>query len=124
MFLSISHNVPTEYFCGGTKLYDHEGDLVATVIKQNLFLLEKAAFDKLPDDTVFKVITTKLHTVEHDQLLKFVCKKGQANDWAIYWGLPTEHDIDISRHGNKVQSIENVLCLCPCSIEVLNVYRR
>jgi len=55
--------------------------------------------------------------------LRWVAKKGDIDDWAIYchWD---EHDEDwIRQHGDKVTNKEHIRRCVPCTDEVLKLYR-
>jgi len=85
-------------------------------------------FQKIPAGEVFRVVTTKYHTILSDGAgnwpeLKFVCKKGQVDDWAIYCHLPIYNAEWIKEHGDKVKTDVNILSIFPCDPETLNHYR-
>ena len=88
-------------------------------------LLTPSIFNSIPDGEVFQIIITKLQTV-HDPFnatLKFLCKKGGGNDWAIYYGLAHTPDYVIATHGDKVTTPKCIQEICPCDPEILKLYR-
>lgn len=109
----------------GAKLYDSGGDFIGKVIKTSPFILTKTVFDEIPDGEVFKIITTNLQTVHKPfkTTLKFLCKKGHGNDWAIYYGLQYTPDYVLATSGDKVTSEKCIQEICPCDPEVLARYR-
>lgn len=85
-------------------------------------------FKKLPNSQPFLMgLTIDDHTgVNLDgtgQLRKFVAKKGQVDDWALYLGLP-EWDYDkVMDMGSKIYDKKNITNVINCDEEVLNLYR-
>lgn len=85
-------------------------------------------FKEIPPGEVFRVVTTKYHTVERLNgvwpELTFICKKGHGyDDWAIYCHFP-ERGVDwIREHGDKVTGERNIRSIFPCSDEVFKLYR-
>lgn len=109
----------------GSNVFDAAGLNIGTVIKLDPFVLTKKVFEEIPDGEVFKIVTTKLQTV-HDPFksnLKFLCKKGHANDWAIYYGLSYTPEYAIASNGDKVMTERCIMQICPCDPEVLSRYR-
>ena len=81
--------------------------------------------EEIQHGEVFKVVVTKIHSV-HEPFkaeLKFVCKKGGGNDWAIYAGKSDQSVEWIKAHGQKVTSERNIQGICPCTPDVLELYR-
>lgn len=124
--LKLSTHVTEDIFSNGCKMYDASGDLIATVMnKMPPVFLTKEVFDRIPDGEVFKVVITKIQTV-HDPMnakLKFLCKKGHGNDWAIYYSHSHIEDYVVASNGDKVMSVKCIQEICPCDPEVLKLYR-
>jgi hypothetical protein len=81
-------------------------------------------YNSVPNGDVFKTVTTKIQNV-HDpgkSLLKFLCKKSEG-DWAIYYDHAHIPDYVIATTGMKVKTKECIQQICPCSPEVLELYR-
>ena len=56
-------------------------------------------------------------------MLRWVAKKGQANDWAIYvhW---SRYSIDyVASYGDKVTMRDHILLCVPCDEKMLSYYR-
>ena len=86
------------------------------------------AFKEIPHGEIFRVVTTKYHTVERFNgewpELMFVCKKGHGyDDWAIYCHFPVRGVDWIREHGDKVTGESNIRSIFPCSDEVFALYR-
>ncbi len=82
----------------------------------------------MPDHTVFGVGTawdspSGINMTNSGKELKWVAKRGQIHDWAIYIGWATQSTEDIKAHGDKVTSKENIKKLVPCDDEALEMYR-
>lgn len=89
--------------------------------------ITKAIFDKIAPGEIFKVVTTKLQTIQEPfkATLKFVCVKNRSGyDWVIYVGTPAAHEADIARYGDMVHDRETILSMCPCDEEVFALYRQ
>lgn len=85
-------------------------------------------FKTIPEGEIFRVVTTKYHTIERVNgkfpVLTFVCKKGMGyDDWAIYCHFPDKGVAWIAQHGDKVITNVNILSLFPCDTETLDHYR-
>lgn len=85
-------------------------------------------FDKIPDGDVFRTGTLPdspegLNMTNSGRMLKWIAKKGYANDWAIYCHWADSSDVYVRQHGQKVASESNILNAVPCVKEVLNRYR-
>jgi hypothetical protein len=85
-------------------------------------------FKEIPAGEVFRVVTTKYHTVERIDgewpTLMFVCKKGHGyDDWTIYFHYPEKGVEWICRSGDKVSSERNIRSIFPCSDDVYSLYR-
>jgi len=52
--------------------------------------------------------------------IKWVAKRGQIHDWAIYYGLS---DTDVVNCGFKLYNIVKIKELVPCLQEALEIYR-
>jgi hypothetical protein len=106
-------------------LYDGAGSVVAKIKNIQPLILTKELFDKIQPGEVFRIITTNLQNVDDsfNTYLKFVCKKGEGYDWAIYCHKPEKSDLYITTYGNKVRGLETILSICPCDDDVLKLYR-
>lgn len=88
-------------------------------------------FQKIPAGEIFRVVTTKYHTIERINNewpeLTFVCVKGKSiemQDWAIYCHFSIHNPEYIKWHGNKVGTDANILSIFPCDAKTLKYYRR
>ncbi len=93
---------------------------------ENLLTIKE--FDDIQDGNIFRVgklkdIPGQFYVSSFGQYLKFVAVKGVINDWTIYYGRETLSTDYIMKHGNKVQSDENIRKCVPCTDEVLKLYR-
>lgn len=92
-------------------------------------MLTVEEFDKIPDGAIFRMglisdSVTGCNIDGSDKLLKFVAKKGNANDWAVYVGRDEESSYDEVRYqGGKTFLPVNILNCVPCTTEVLKRYR-
>jgi len=59
-----------------------------------------------------------------NQILKWIAKRGNIHDWAIYYALETTSDIGVLEYGKKLHDLELVKKLVPCTEEALKMYRR
>lgn len=57
-------------------------------------------------------------------LLKWIAKKGHANDWAIYIYWAELDDSFILDHGDKITSDKFIQFVIQCTPEALKLYRR
>ena len=55
--------------------------------------------------------------------LKWIAKKGHANDWAIYCHWEYKTDEFVEKSGDKLHNKEHIQLCVPCSDEVFNSYR-
>jgi hypothetical protein len=55
--------------------------------------------------------------------LKWIAKKGQANDWDIYCHWAYWSETAIASNGDKVTMKENIQKCIPCTDEVFKLYR-
>jgi hypothetical protein len=87
--------------------------------------IDKEIFDSIVDGEIFREVRTRIQAV-HDPMkttLTFVCVKGKSGiDWAIYCSKGGAAE-DIARYGDKVKDKENILSICSCTEEVLELYR-
>lgn len=125
MKIKCATGVNPEVYKLGEQVFDSYGALVGTIV-HDPSVLTRQQFALIPAGTVFKIVTTCLQSIEQPmkKTLKFICKKGKANDWAIYYGEQSLHDYQISITGNKVRSYEHIQEICPCTPEVLSLYRQ
>lgn len=57
------------------------------------------------------------------RMMKWIAKKGDVTDWAIYIHWVEMDDEMVLSQGDKVRGTENIMKLVPCEQEVLKVYR-
>ena len=93
-------------------------------------MITKEQFDKIPDGDVFvkgeienSPFGVYMTDSNKNKMLKWVAKKGYANDWCIYchWS-ESGFDFVIS-NGDKVCGEENIKKLVPCTDELFKQYR-
>lgn len=70
-----------------------------------------------------KPFATGLLVTSDGKLSRWVAKRGQVNDWAIYQGEQAEL-LQIMEHGNKVYDNEDIKRLVPCDKSALSLYRK
>lgn len=87
-------------------------------------IITKELFDQIKPGEIFRVVTTKYQRFEKplEWELTFVCKKGDADDWAIYCHFPAPPEF-IAKRGHKVASEDIIKSICPCDEEVFKLYR-
>ena len=91
-----------------------------------MYCCTQEEFKEIPEGSIFRVVTTKWHTVERgNPELTFVCKKGDGYaDWAIYYGFADKGVSYICSNGLKLTQENSILSIFPCSDEVLKLYRK
>lgn len=84
----------------------------------------------IPDGEIFCAGIThdcedELHMARTGKELRWVAKKGYANDWAMYV-LFNYHitDNDVAETGDKVFDYCNISNVMPCTAEAYKLYRR
>lgn len=82
----------------------------------------------MPDHTVFAHGTTTddgagINMANTGDQLRWVAKRGQIHDWAIYIHFAIYDEEYIESSGDKVTSKENIKKLVPCDDEALAMYR-
>lgn len=55
--------------------------------------------------------------------LRWVAKRGQIHDWAIYIGISSWDEQMIASNGDKVTGKDNIKKLVPCDDEAFGMYR-
>lgn len=55
--------------------------------------------------------------------LKWIAKRGEIHDWAIYIGWATQSNEYIKTQGDKIYNKEIIKKLVPCDDEALEMYR-
>lgn len=88
-----------------------------------------AQFNCIPYDQVFAtgfmVDSTKGLKINNDgRLLRWVAKKGRADDWAIYYADYTKTIEWIKEHGEKVHGKLSIKRCVACTDQVLEIYRK
>ncbi len=92
------------------------------------YYLDKEAFDKTPDGAVIATGETidnpdGLHLANTDKPLRWVAKKGSADDWCVYAHL-IEHSAEwILAHGDKVCTKRNIDNILKITDEIWSKYR-
>ena len=91
-------------------------------------MLTLEEFDKLENGVVFDKGTTfddpdGINMLGTGDPLRWIAKKGYANDWCIYayWAYNSWDFIENS--GDKIMDKENIMNVVPCSKEVFAKYR-
>lgn len=56
--------------------------------------------------------------------MKWIAKRGEIDDWAIYIHWADKDDEFIRTQGDKVTGKDHIIKLVPCDDEMLNRYRR
>lgn len=82
----------------------------------------------MPDHTVFAHGTTTddaagINMANTGNQLRWVAKRGQIHDWAIYIHFAIYDEEYIKSSGDKVTSKENIKKLVPCDAEAFAMYR-
>lgn len=78
----------------------------------------------IPENAVFRVVTTKYHDIETGSPeLTFVCKKESGQEWAIYYSFAEKTVAYIASYGTKLQGLVNILEIFPCSEKIYDHYR-
>ncbi len=95
-------------------------------------MLTLELFKQIPDGDVFAmgILPDSLEGINMSgsgKLLRWIAKKGYANDWAIYCSFhdtPYEHSMEfIKAEGDKVHDTQNILACVNCDTKVLDLYR-
>jgi len=55
--------------------------------------------------------------------LRWIAKRGQIHDWAIYIGIASWDDRMVASNGDKVTGKENIKKLVPCDDEAFGMYK-
>lgn len=92
-------------------------------------MMDLTQFEKIEPGEIFASGTIEdspkgINMANTGQELRWIAKKGFGNDWAIYCHWNKFSDETIARMGQKVASNDNIEKLVPCTIEMLNRYRR
>ncbi len=82
----------------------------------------------MPDHTVFAHgVTTDdaagINMANTGQQLRWVAKRGQIHDWAIYIHFAYNDEKFVREQGDKVTSEANIKKLVPCDDEAFAMYR-
>jgi len=82
----------------------------------------------MPDHTIFAHGETVnspegINMSNDGRSLRWVAKRGQIHDWAIYIGIKSWDDKMIASNGDKVTGKENIKKLVPCDDEAFGMYR-
>ena len=91
-------------------------------------MLTEELFDVIDDDTVFlrgETIDnyTGINMANTGEVLKWIAKKGNADDWTIYIHFANMGYHFVETNGDKVYNKEHIQRLVPCEETVLNKYR-
>ena len=87
-----------------------------------------ADFEKIPANGIIrKGMTTNspqgLYMTDGGGLLKWVAKKGMANDWAMYCEYMDKDYDYVLKHGQKVYDKNNIMNVFPVEEDVFKLYR-
>lgn len=64
-------------------------------------------------------------TREHpDRMIRWVAKRGEIHDWAIYYHWAEKDEDYVMKYGDKLYDKNIIRKLVPCDEEALNMYRR
>ena len=90
--------------------------------------LTKEGFDAIPDGEVIlkgEIPDSPLgiNMTNSGRMLKWVAKKGYADDWGIYCHWSESGYEFVISNGDKVTSERNIKRLMPCTEEVFKKYR-
>jgi len=90
--------------------------------------LTKELFDSFPNGEVFAtgVLPNSpegIFVTRDGGMLRWVAKKGYANDWAIYCHWASNSEEWIKDHGDKVTTEMYIKRCVDCDDEIFNLYR-
>ncbi len=83
-----------------------------------------------PGTVFLKVVTTNdpegvfMTRNRQGDKLRWVAKRGDGPDWAIYIDFENHSFTEIEEYGDKVRSWEHIQRLVPCTAEALAAYRQ
>lgn len=92
------------------------------------YFLDKEAFDKIPDKAVIATGVTidgpeGLHLANTNKQLRWVAKKGNADDWCVYAHL-IEYPVEwVAARGDKVCDKRNIDNILKITDEIWSKYR-
>ena len=93
-------------------------------------MITKEQFDKISDGDVFvkgevenSPLGIYMTNSNKGKMLKWVAKKGYANDWCVYCHWSEQGWDYVITNGDKVTSESNIRKLVPCIDEVFKLYR-
>lgn len=82
----------------------------------------------MPDHTIFAHGTTidapdGINMANTGNQLRWIAKRGQIHDWAIYIHFAIYDEDYIKAHGDKVTNEHHIKKLVPCNDEAFGMYR-
>jgi len=97
-------------------------------VEKEVELLTIEKLNALPRHEIFASGTLRdipggLYMSGGGEILRWIAKKGGANDWAIYCHRASWTKERIAANGDKVTMRENIMRCVPCTEEVFNRYR-
>lgn len=93
------------------------------------YLLDEEAFNKIPDGEIIEtgeIVDGEggLNLSRSGRVLRWVAKKGFADDWCVYAHFSDEHSIaSVTMHGDKVCDKRNIDNILKVTDEVWAKYR-
>ncbi len=90
--------------------------------------MTSAEFDKIPEGTIFATgilpnSPEGIFMTNSGGNLRWIAKKGYANDWAIYCHWDSTDVEYIEQSGDKVGTTGNILKCLPDCVDILKLYR-
>lgn len=91
-------------------------------------MLSLKQLQDMPPHTIFATGVTVnspegINMSNDGRSLRWVAKRGQIHDWAIYIGIESWDQQLVASNGDKVGNKENIKKLVPCDDEALEMYR-
>ena len=93
-------------------------------------MLTLEQFEKLPEGEIFQTgLTTNdengayMTNHKYGHSLRYIAKKGYANDWALYVSWDSKNAEQVAESGDKVILKSNIMNIVPCTEEVFKRYR-
>lgn len=125
MEVKFATGVTPDMYQSGQRLYDAGQQLIGR-LRNSPLQLTNELFQKIGDGEIFRTVITNIQNVHESFVttLKFVCKKGDGADWAIYCHTPNNSDVWIAMYGDKVRGEETIRSICPCDDETFELYRQ
>lgn len=92
------------------------------------YYLDKEAFDKIPDKAIIETGISidspiGLHLAGTCKALRWVAKKGDADDWCVYAHFIQHDEMWVLAHGDKVCTKRNIDNILKVTDEIWAKYR-